>query len=91
MQALLELSARRHIDLRRGASWPTAEVVQCELQIRVQAMTALQRLIISARADGERLLHLRRTAAQRLSEALAWAARTEGAEAISAEECCIRW
>ncbi len=91
MQAILELSAQRHVDLRRGGRWPTAGVMQCELQIRVQAMTALQRLIISARADEKRLLHLRRTAAQRLAEALAWAAQTEGAESTAADVCCTKW
>ncbi len=44
MQALLELMAQRHVNLRHtGGPWPPAEVVQRELQIRVQAMTALQR------------------------------------------------
>ena len=92
MQALLELIAQRHVNLRHtGGPWPQAEVVQRELQVRVQAMTALQRLIISARADGERLLHMRRTAAQRLAEAHAWAAQLDGVEARSAEACCGEW
>ena len=54
MQDLLELIARRHVNLRNtGGPWPQAEVRQRELQMRVQAIEALQRLIISAEARGE--------------------------------------
>ena len=89
MQDLLELIARRHVNLRNtGGPWPQAEVRQRELQMRVQAIEALQRLIISARANGEGLLNMRRTAAQRLAQADAWAAQLGGAEARSAEACC---
>ena len=70
---------------------PPAEVVQRELNVRVQAMTALQRLIISARADGERLLHMRRTAAQHLTEARAWLAPLADGEARPAQACCTEW
>ena len=92
MQDLLELIARRHVNLRNtGGPWPQAEVRQRELQMRVQAIEALQRLIISARANGERLLNMRRIAAQRLAQAHAWAAQLGGAEARSAEACCGEW
>ncbi len=93
MQALLERAAQRNEALRRHGrvAWPTAEVVQIELQTRVAAMTALQRLIISARAAGTRLLNLRWTAGQRLAEAEAWAAQLDSDEAMDADECCRNW
>jgi hypothetical protein len=92
MQDLLRFIAQRHEDLRNnGGPLPLAGALQSEFQTRVQAIDALRRLIIGARADGERLLNLRRTAAQRQAQADIWAAQTMGEEARTAEACCAEW
>jgi hypothetical protein len=90
MQALLERAAQRAIEIRARSSKPAWDVLQRDFGIRVRAMQALQRLIVHARSDAERLLNMQNQAAQTLMEAFNWAAaQTEGTEAsVQAERCC---